>query len=308
MLFRSFQFYMSAADLKKEDLSPGCRLRPSTAGAKPQAAGTSLAPKGRACVTDPHLDDPCIVFALPRESMIFRKEFRPQQRFPGAPCWARFCGPAWLTVLVMHAGIGTKRMAQIGEWLLGAPAFGNLAYRPKTVIMAGYAGGLREGLGIADVILATEICDAEGNVWPATWPERPLQGEWRPPLHRGRLLTVNQMIATPQEKRQFGERHDALAVDMESAVLARLCASRGVPFGCVRVLSDTVDMGLSPDLARLFAGEKLSITRVLLALLRRPSLTAEFRRLARYTRQASDNLAKALGELLTLTLPWSDEL
>ena len=63
-------------------------------------------------MTDLLVEDPCVVFALPRESMTFRREFRPQQRFPGAPCWAKFCGPAWLTVLVLHAGMGKKRIAQ----------------------------------------------------------------------------------------------------------------------------------------------------------------------------------------------------
>lgn len=259
-------------------------------------------------MTEPHLDDPCVIFALPRESMAFRREFRPQQRFRGAPCWARFCGPTWLTALVLHAGIGKKRLAHVGDWLLGAPVFGNFPYRPKAVIMAGYAGGLRDGLAVGDVILATEIIDQDGNVCPVTWPERPLQGEWRPPLHRGRLLTVNQIVATPHAKRELGERHGALAVDMESAVLARLCSARGVPFGCVRVLSDAVDHSLSPELVGLFAREKLSIPRMLLALLRRPALAAEFWRLAKATRLASERLGEALGELLTLTLPRSEEL
>src|SRR4051812_20555416 len=94
----------------------------------------SPAARGRPSVTEPQLDDPCVVFALPRESMTFRREFRPQQRSPGAPCWALFWGPAWLTVLVLHAGRGTSRIGRVGEWLLGAPRFGNLPYRPRLVL------------------------------------------------------------------------------------------------------------------------------------------------------------------------------
>ena len=44
--------------------------------------------------TEVVFDDPCVVFALGREAKAFRREFRAQQRFAGAPCWARFCGPA----------------------------------------------------------------------------------------------------------------------------------------------------------------------------------------------------------------------
>jgi len=39
-----------------------------------------------------------------------------------------------------------------------------------------------------------------------------------------------------------------------------------------------------------------------------PSLAAEFRRLARRSRFAAEQLGKALGELLTLTLPWRKDL
>lgn len=254
------------------------------------------------------VDDPCIVFALERESQSFRREFRPQERFLEAPCWARFCGPAWLTVLVLHSGIGKDRMAKTGEWLLQSPVFGNLPYRPKAVLMAGYAGALQDGFKVGDIILATEIVGQSGHSWPATWPERPLEGEWRPPIQRGRILTEEKLISQPAEKRDLGKRHDAVAVDMESAVLAKLCAARGVPFGCVRVISDSVDTVLSPQLVSLMSTGRISIWRTILAVLRRPALAGELRRLAKHTRYASEQLGKGLGELLTLTLPWSEEL
>ena len=69
-------------------------------------------------------------------------------------------------------------------------------------------------------------------------------------------------------------------------------------------ISDDVDTPLSPQLVSLLAGGRISLPRVLLALLRRPALLKEFRRLGRDTRVASTQLGKALGELLTLTLEW----
>src|SRR5207244_944886 len=105
-----------------------------------------------------------------RESAAFRREFRPQQRFPGAPCWARFCGPAWLTVLVLETGIGPARVAAAVDWLLGTPVLGNLPYRPRVVLSAGYSGALQDGYRVGDVVLATEVADLDGNRWPVTWP------------------------------------------------------------------------------------------------------------------------------------------
>jgi adenosylhomocysteine nucleosidase len=258
-------------------------------------------------VTELQIDDPCIVFALRREAGPFRREFRPQQRFPGAPCHARFCGPAWLTVFLMETGVGAERTRVALDWMLGRPELGGLPYRPKLVLSAGFAGALTERLLVGDLVLATEVCDLDGNSWPTTWPGE-LRGEWRPPLHRGRLLTAARIVSDPQQKRDLGRGHDALAVDMESAAVARLCAKAGVPFGCLRAISDDVATPLSPRLAALLSGGRASPLRLAAALARGPGLARELWRLARHTRLAAEQLGKALGELLTLTLPWSDEL
>jgi adenosylhomocysteine nucleosidase len=246
--------------------------------------------------------DPCILFALRREAGPFLREFRPQQRFPGAPCFARFCGPSWLTVLVAETGIGTARIATALDWLLGGPLLENVPYRPQLVLSAGFSGALDKRFQVGDIILATEIADRDGKRWPTTWPGD-LTGEWRPPLHRGRLLTMPHLVGTPEEKRSLGQKHEAVAVDMETAAVARLCSQRDVPFGCVRAISDRVDTALSPRLVKLLAGGRASPLCVVAALMRSPGLAKELWRLARDTRMAARQLGIALGELLTLTLP-----
>src|SRR5437868_11405971 len=112
-------------------------------------------------MNDITITDPCVLFALRREARAFLQEFRPQQRFPGAPCRARFCGPEWLSVLVLESGIGPERAANAATWLLGRPALEQVPYRPKLVICAGFAGALEETLAVGDVIVATDIVDEE---------------------------------------------------------------------------------------------------------------------------------------------------
>lgn len=258
-------------------------------------------------VNDITIDDPCLLFALSREARAFCREFRPQESFPEAPCRAQFCGPAWLPVLVVETGIGGPRVEKALTWLLNQPRLGMVPYRPKVVIAVGFSGALQEKLAVGDVILATEVADLEGNRWPTTWPGELPAGEWRPPLYRGRLLTVTHPVGSPEEKRALGERHQAAAVDMETAVVARLCQRQGVPFGCVRAVSDDLHMGLSPRLVSLIAGERISPLRMLAAVAKTPGLAGEMWRLARQTRMAGRQLALALGELLTLTLPWAGD-
>jgi hypothetical protein len=95
---------------------------------------------------------------------------------------------------------------------------------------------------------------------------------------------------------------------MEAAVVAERCARGGVPFGCVRAVSDRVDLPLSPRLVSLLSGGRVSPVRLGWALLHSPGIVRELVRLARDTRFASRQLGTALGELLTLTMPGGADL
>jgi adenosylhomocysteine nucleosidase len=258
-------------------------------------------------VTDLSFDDPCLLFALRRESAPFLQEFRPQESFPGAPCLARFCGPSWLTVLVLETGVGTRRTGAALDWLTRRPVLKNVPYHPRLVLAAGFCGALRENHRVGDVILATEVLDTHGRRWPTTWPGE-LTGEWRPPLHRGRVLTVPQLVGSPADKARLAAEYDAVALDMESALVAQRCSQHGIPFGCVRAVSDEVGTPLSPRLVHLLSGGHVSWLRLAAALVREPRLLGDMRQLARATRLAARQLGAALGELLPLTLPGGADL
>jgi hypothetical protein len=255
-------------------------------------------------VTDLVFDDPCILFALRRESRAFRRVFKPQERFPDAPCWARFCGEPWLSVLVLETGVGAEPTRRALEWALSQPVLGNIPYKPKIVLCAGFCGALEEDRHVADIILANEVVDAEGHVWPTTWPGDLPPGEWRPPLHRGRVLSLPRLVGDPAEKRALGRKHLAVAADMESEAAAEVCRRRGVPFGCVRVISDDLHTSLSPQLVKMLSGGRVSPLGLVLGTLRSPGLAREMWRLAKDTYMAAERLGTALGELLTLTLSW----
>ncbi len=177
-------------------------------------------------------------------------------------------------------------------WLLSGPPLDGVPYRPSLVLSAGFSGAVVPGLGVGDLVLASEVCDANGAAWPATWPT----GD--SPHRRGRLLTVPHILGAPAEKRRLGERSGAVAVDMETAVVARLCTAAGVPFGCLRVISDDVDTPLSEALLDVLRDGRVRPARLAAAVLRRPSLMAELLRLAAHTRKAAKRLAEGLDGLL----------
>jgi nucleoside phosphorylase len=233
------------------------------------------------------ITDPCVVFALRRESIFFRRIYSFQQRFPGAPCRAQFRGPPSQTVVMLETGLGAESMEKALRWCLSGPLFGGVPYRPRFVLSAGFSGSLRPGLRVGDLVVATEVLDRAGNRWSVS-------GIGKYPRDDssvlGALLTVPELVGDPLEKQRLGEKHQAVAVDMETARLARLCLERHMPFACLRVISDTLDQPLSPRLVELLRRGRVSPWRLGLALIRQPRLVSELLRLARQTRRAASRL------------------
>jgi adenosylhomocysteine nucleosidase len=218
--------------------------------------------------------------------MFFRPAGR-RRRVADAPCRAELHGEVGRAVLTLETGVGPAAAEAALDWLLGCSS-----PRPSVVLSAGFSGALRPGLGGGDLLLAEAVCDADGCEWPTTWAAGPL------PLRPGRLLTTRALVGDPVEKRRLGERYRADAVDMEAAVIARRCDGAGVPFGCVRVISDDVDTALSPALLDVLRGGRVGPGRLLAAVLRRPRLVGELWRLGAHTRRAARALGAALNELL----------
>ncbi len=251
-------------------------------------------------------DDPCLVFALAREERPFRKHFSSRQALARHPGFHHLSGPACPAVTTLITGVGQQRMRQALGWLLSQPAIGGHVYRPRSILSAGFSGALREDLRVGDLIVGTEVVDEDGRRWPVTaWQQvfnlldRPRHvGILPPQLWRGPILTTARFVSRPEDKMAVADRHGTLAVDMESATVAELCHRQGVPFACLRVISDDVHTLLSEHLDTIVDNGQVMPWRLLKRLLRSPQLGVELWRLGRQTRIASQRLAEALWEWL----------
>jgi adenosylhomocysteine nucleosidase len=195
---------------------------------------------------------------------------------------------------MLETGIGAAAMETALRWCLGEPRLSNLLYRPSLLLCAGFSGALQPDQRIGDLVLATEVVDQQGDHWQAMIPDAWVgQG-----IATGRLLTTLDLVRDPQEKRRLGRHHRALAVDMESAIAARLCYQHHIPFACLRVISDDWKMALSPHLVELLRKERVSIPRLARQVLRYPRLILELWRLAGQTRCASWSLLSPLSALV----------
>jgi uridine phosphorylase len=146
-------------------------------------------------------------------------------------------------VTVVEGGVGPEAARKVAAVL---PANSDI------IASIGFAGGLAPGLVPGDLVLPATVLWEEGEIVrryivPDVMLDRVsavLQSElgWHPT--GGNLLSSPTVLAAATAKRRAGERHAAIAVEMEAAALAEHAAERGVAFVALRVILDPVDLSL----------------------------------------------------------------
>ena len=229
----------------------------------------------------------CVLFALDREAMYYRREFPRRRAIRGAPCRAWLGESAGRRVLVLVTGMGASAIKRALDWALGS---GHVPARIRLVVSAGFCGALIEALTIGTLIQPGEVIGSDEVVWPMK--ALPRFGR------EGRLISVIKPVLTAQQRHDLHARTAAVAVDMESAAVARRCQAAGVRIACLRAVSDGVEAAISPALSAAIDGEHVRLPRLIRAVVSKPRLIGELFRLARDSRTAARSLASGLRDLL----------
>jgi adenosylhomocysteine nucleosidase len=249
-----------------------------------EPAGTSLA------AAEPQACHVGVVFALGIESGCFEDCLNGCVTIRGERFVAREGGLKGRRVVVVLSGAGRKNAAEATEVLLEG-------HRPQQIISAGFAGGLHPAMKRNDILLADRVVLPDDNELqvevPASFAALAGQGG----VHVGSLLCVDQIVRTPRQKEQLGERYGALAVDMETFAVAEACRQRAVPFVSIRVINDTVNEALASEVEYLLV-QKTNPARwgaALGALLHRPGSAKDMYQMREHALVASLRLAKFLA-------------
>jgi adenosylhomocysteine nucleosidase len=200
-------------------------------------------------------------------------------------------------IALVASGIGMRRAAENARRACDEIRDVDLA------ILTGVAGALINNLKIGDVVLGDRLMTREGDDdQPARNIEVPRAQfeEASSALDaagiqyaRGAILTVKFPLATENEKRLAGQHTGAIAVDMETAVIAFETVARGIPFFAMRTIMDTVEHHLT---GARFADEdgKIRSLKAAATLVRNPAMIAGVIRLVRNLRKASEAMAVAV--------------
>ena len=173
----------------------------------------------------------------------------------------------------------------------------------RGIVSFGIAGGLVASLRPGTLVVASEvIADGERLATSAGWSQAILRSH--PGAIHAPIAGSDTIIALPAAKAALGLGTDAVAVDMESHIAARVAAEHGVPFVVIRAVADPVHRAL-PEAARgvVSADGHTDVKAVMRSLAREPRQLVGLMRLGLDARRAQSALRfsrNLLGEFFSL--------
>jgi nucleoside phosphorylase len=175
-------------------------------------------------------------------------------------------------------------------------------HRPGWMIAAGLAHGLDDRLRRGDVLLADRIIDVSNHELTVDVPSGTARAAQQANFQTGRLLSIDQTLRRPEEKREAGRRFAAVAAASAAFEIAAVCQRERVPFFAVHAIADAVDDRLPADVAH-WAGRPTLVRRLGAlagALVHRPASAKDMWNYYESSLAASAALAKALAALVRL--------
>jgi adenosylhomocysteine nucleosidase len=186
-------------------------------------------------------------------------------------------------VVLALSGIGKVAAATTATLLIHS-------FQARALVLTGVAGGLRNGVNVGDVVVAQQLLQHDLDVSPlfprfqvpssgrshfdtdtlladalAAAVQRCLDGAdallgaatvhafqlEHARLHRGLVVSGDLFVSSAAQSAALRELlPDALAVEMEGAAVAQVCADSGVPFAVLRCISDRADDSAHVDFTR----------------------------------------------------------
>jgi len=192
--------------------------------------------------------------------------------------------------------------AGVGMDAARAAAQGLVTQGVSALVSVGVAGGLAPEIESGHIILPSQLLQTDG---------RRVLGAWEPdidgiddahqcltdngiPVRRGKVLTVSDGVLTRDAKAALFAQFRGLAVDMESAAVARVASEAGLPFFGLRAICDPAEKTVPSELYEVLdSGGKIRPGIIAMSLIRRPALVFDMWAMGRLFASARNALKQA---------------
>jgi len=223
-----------------------------------------------------------VTFALAAESSAFIRLLKGAKRDGGI--WRGTLENRIPEVCVLHTGVGASQCEKrVGNLLRDE--------RPQLLIASGFCGGTNDEVQPGDLLIADNVSEptllakARGTL---------------PDARIGKIYSAERMIDPAADRYAIGRAHDAVAVDMESETIAKLCAAESIPVLALRVVSDSprAPFPAPPNVLFDIEKQRTDFSRLLGYIARNPRSALSLARFSHQITRAKARLADALTAVI----------
>jgi adenosylhomocysteine nucleosidase len=146
--------------------------------------------------------------------------------------WSRTARLGTHELVLAANGMGDRRAASAVDACLGR-------FPADAIVSTGFCGALAPELASGDVVVGTAVL-AEGRSFAILSPAGPRAH------HIGLVCSIDHVAQTAEEKRRLRASGGSV-VEMEAGGVAKRAAARGVPFYCIKVVTDLAEEDMAND-------------------------------------------------------------
>jgi len=222
-----------------------------------------------------------VTFALPAESSAFVRSLEQRER----KSFLVNGSIEGKEIIVLHTGVGSHKCGErLTEFLL--------RNKPNIIVSSGFCGGTDDELKPCDLIIAENFSDK-------TLIKR--AHEILEEVVIGRIFSADRVIDPAADRYAIGREQGAIAIDMETATIARLCTDFAVPMLALRVVSDSpaAPFPAPPEILFDIKAQRTKLTSLFGHLARNPKAVAQLADFSKRIALVKTKLADALCTLLS---------
>lgn len=228
-----------------------------------------------------------LVTAFPMELALLTKGW--QQQYIAGRYAVHYCTINSVPIYVLVTGMGFEHTKNAVTAFIQNHSI-------KYIIATGYAGGLDSKISHGDLIVANKLTFlSSNNINHPLYPKEELLHVFKNSdlknlkIHNGPLVSSTQIITEVHRKYKISSL--GIALDMESFAVAKTAEEHGIPWGAVRVVTDTWNETLPFDFSKhQKPNGQINYIKVILSTIKQPSNIRHLLRLGKHSRLATQNL------------------
>ncbi len=196
-------------------------------------------------------------------------------------------------IILIHSGAGAENARKAAELAISKGA---------TQLMSwGCAAALSPDLKMGDLVLADSLINSDGQEISvnATWHQKARNVLGSDVVaYKGALISSEKIVSTAQAKQEIYTKTGAIALDMESAAIAKVATHYALPFLAIRAIADPASMDL-PNALQNSLNDKgeVAITQILKSLILNPKEIPHLIQVGQYFQIAKKTLSNVSKQL-----------